>query len=84
MSAQLFQNSIPPFENSVDPDQLASDEASCSGSTLSHPHDASILLVKLTLCILEIPKGFFLANSEDPDEMPQNRALHQGLHCLLR
>ena len=32
-------------------------QASCSGSTLSHPHDASILLVKLTLCILEIPKG---------------------------
>ena len=25
-----------------------------------------------------------LANSEDPDEMPHNAALHQGLHCLLR
>ena len=24
-----------------------------------------------------------LANSEDPDEMPQNAASHQGLHCLL-
>ena len=24
------------------------------------------------------------ANSEDPDEMPQNVAFHQGLHCLLR
>ena len=24
------------------------------------------------------------ANSEDPDEMPQNTAFHQGLHCLLR
>ena len=24
-----------------------------------------------------------LANSEDPDEMPQNAAFHQGLHCLL-
>ena len=24
-----------------------------------------------------------LANSEDPDEMPHNRAFHQGLHCLL-
>ena len=22
------------------------------------------------------------ANSEDPDEMPQNAASHQGLHCL--
>ena len=25
-----------------------------------------------------------LANSEDPDEMPQDAAFHQGLHCLLR
>ena len=24
-----------------------------------------------------------LANSEDPDEMPQNEAFHQRLHCLL-
>ena len=24
------------------------------------------------------------ANSEDPDEMPQNFAFHKGLHCLLR
>ena len=25
-----------------------------------------------------------LANSEDPDEMPQNAAFNQGLQCLLR
>ena len=25
-----------------------------------------------------------MVNSEDPDEMPQNAAFHQGLHCLLR
>ena len=25
-----------------------------------------------------------LANSEDPDEMQQHAAFHQGLHCLLR
>ena len=25
-----------------------------------------------------------LANNEDPDEMLQNAAFHQGLHCLLR
>ena len=25
-----------------------------------------------------------LANSEDPDEMPQNMAFHQHLPCLLR
>ena len=25
-----------------------------------------------------------LANSEDPDEMLQNAAFHQGLHYLLR
>ena len=24
------------------------------------------------------------ANSDDPDEMPLNAALHQGPHCLLR
>ena len=24
-----------------------------------------------------------MANSEDPNEMPQNAAFHQGLHCLL-
>ena len=24
------------------------------------------------------------ANSEDPDEMQHNAALHQGLHCLQR
>ena len=24
-----------------------------------------------------------LANSVDPDEMPQNEASHQDLHCLL-
>ena len=25
-----------------------------------------------------------LANRENPDEMPQNTAFHQGLNCLLR
>ena len=25
-----------------------------------------------------------LANSEDPDEMPQHAAFHKGLHCYLR
>ena len=25
-----------------------------------------------------------LENSDDPDEMPQNAAFHQGLHCLLK
>ena len=25
-----------------------------------------------------------LANSEDPDEMQQKAAFHQGMHCLLR
>ena len=24
------------------------------------------------------------ANSEDPDEMVQNSAFHQGLHCVLK
>ena len=24
-----------------------------------------------------------LANSEDPDEMPQDTAFYQGLHCLV-
>ena len=26
----------------------------------------------------------WVANSEDPDETPQNAASHLGLHCLLR
>ena len=30
------------------------------------------------------PKMSTFANSEDPYEMPQNVAFHQGLHCLLR
>ena len=25
-----------------------------------------------------------LANSENPDEMPQNAAFYQDLHCLLK
>ena len=25
-----------------------------------------------------------MANTEDPDEMQDNAAFHQGLHCLLR
>ena len=25
-----------------------------------------------------------LASSEDPDEMPNNAAFHQGMHCLLK
>ena len=29
------------------------------------------------------PYGGTLENSEDPDEMPQNVAFHQDLHCLL-
>ena len=30
------------------------------------------------------PKMSNLANSEDPDEMPQDVAFLLGLHCLLR
>ena len=29
------------------------------------------------------PKTGIMAIREDPDEMPQNVAFHQGLHCLL-
>ena len=28
--------------------------------------------------------GYFVENSEDPDEIPPTAAFHQGLHCLLR
>ena len=28
--------------------------------------------------------AFILANSEDPDEMPQNVAFHLSLHCLRK
>ena len=45
----MFLNVYPFFENSVDPDQLASDEASWSGSTLFHSHDESMqLLIEIT------------------------------------
>ena len=27
---------------------------------------------------------YYLQNSEDPDEMQNNDAFHQGLHCLKR
>ena len=30
------------------------------------------------------PKMGTLANSVDPEEMQDNAAFHQGLHCLLR
>ena len=36
-----------------------------------------------TLCML-VTSISTLANSDNPDEMPQNVAFHQGLHCLLR
>ena len=35
----------------------------------------------LTHCSLETPKRV-LANSADPDQMPQNVASDKGLHCL--
>ena len=45
LCAQLFfSNSIPSFESSVDPGQLVSDEASCSGSILFHQHDLHALI----------------------------------------
>ena len=37
---------------------------------------------KLTLIYWK-PWTGTLANREDPDEMPQNVAFHQGLHCLV-
>ena len=39
--------------------------------------------VVYTLSGPEIPKGY-LANSEDPDEIPHNAAFQLSLHCLLR
>ena len=30
------------------------------------------------------PNRYRLANNEDPDEMPQGAAFHQGLRCFLR
>ena len=40
---------------------------------------------KLTLCRLKcFLKTGTLAKSDDPDEMPQTAAFHQGLHCFLR
>ena len=48
------------------------------------------VLLSLTLCLRETPKWVLLqtakthfTNSEDPDEMPQLAAFHQGQHYLL-
>ena len=38
----------------------------------------------LTLCMLETPKWVPWEKSDGPDEMQQNAAFHQGLHCLQR
>ena len=42
-----------------------------------------IVVIYLTLCIVEIAKQVWWANSEDLDEMPHKAAFHLGLHCLL-
>ena len=45
-----------------------------------------LIIVKLSHSIMEACKQLktsTLANSEDPDEMGQIAALHQGLHCSL-
>ena len=42
-----------------------------------------LIIVKLSVSIMEACKQGTLVNSEDPDEMWQIAALHQGLHCLL-
>ena len=34
------------------------------------------------LCFFCLKICFAYTNSVDPDEMPQNAAFHQGLHCL--
>ena len=49
-------------------------------STSDHSLKTSRLFAPLTLCILDSPKR---VNSDDPDVMQHNAALHQGLHCLL-
>ena len=38
----------------------------------------------LTLCIQENPKRVVLQTEMTQNEMPQNVAFHQGLHCLLK
>ena len=41
------------------------------------------MLILITLCILQTPNGYILANSEGPNEMQHNAAFHRGLHCVL-
>ena len=38
------------------------------------------------ICLSEnvLRSSYVWANSEDPDEMLQDAAFHQGLHCLLK
>ena len=67
-------------------------------NTLGHFNQFDIIYVMLlghTICLLQMPPNISsgyqlkcsLANNEEtmktPDEMPQNAAFHQGLHCLL-
>ena len=41
------------------------------------------LPLSMEFIINHLYTGGTLGSSEDPDEIPQNVAFHQGLHCLI-
>ena len=55
----------------------------CNALTLVKAPEKNSFMI-INLCMLENPKMVLQANSEDPDEMLQGVAFHQGgLNCLL-
>ena len=55
----------------------------CNALTLVKAPEKNSFMI-INLCMLETPKMVLQANSEDPDEMLQGVAFHQGgLNCLL-
>ena len=42
-----------------------------------------LLLGQISAIMFSVLLNVIFVNSVDTDEMPQNKASHQGLHCLL-
>ena len=54
-----------------------------SGWSIVHIEESQIIISK-KYCISISKNDFVLANSADPDEMPQYAAFHQGFHWLSK
>ena len=49
---------------------------------LSHDGPLYIIIIYKTIIYLSLKINFVLTNSAGPDEIPDDAAFHQGLHCL--